>query len=102
MWIRLAEAGTRPLDALQAELMPLLRPLGSRRAGWSLWTLAERFRASGELPLSESLLAELLDQYPEHEAASAAAMRLLASTVSQERRWQRLRRTGREQSLIHI
>lgn len=98
-WIRLAEAGTRPPEALQAELMPLLRPLGKTRAGWCLWMLAEQFRDSGNLPLAESLLSEVIDGYPDHEVGPAAAARLLPSLVSQERRWQRLRHTGRHEGL---
>jgi len=93
-WIRLAEAGERPLDALQAELLPLLRSMDNRRGGWSLWTLAERFRAAGHLPLAEALLTELIHRYPAHETAPAATMQLLASTISRERRWQRLRQSG--------
>jgi photosystem II stability/assembly factor-like uncharacterized protein len=93
-WVRLAESGARPPESLAAELMPLLSAMGSHRGGWSLWRLAERFRAGGRLPLAESLLTELIDRYPAHEAAPAATMQLLASTISRERRWQRLRKTG--------
>ena len=93
-WVRLAESGTRPQESLAAELMPLLQSMDDHRGGWSLWRLSERFRSTGRLPLAETLLTELVDRYPGHEAAPAATMRLLASTISRERRWQRLRQTG--------
>tara|TARA_B100000029_G_scaffold490185_1_gene548914 strand:+ start:351 stop:3383 length:3033 start_codon:yes stop_codon:yes gene_type:complete len=99
-WIRLAERGEHPLEMLTAELLPLLRPLGEDRGGWRLWGIAQRFKRSGHVELSDSLLKALLDRFPEHEASSNAAMSLLASTVSGEKRWQRLRRTNREYSVV--
>ena len=99
-WIRLAENGGHPLEMLQAELLPLLRPLGEHRAGWRLWGISQRFKDSGHVDVSESLLKALLESFPDHEASANAAMLLLASTVSGERRWQRLRRTARETGVV--
>jgi len=95
-WIRLADSGSRPFSALQGELPTLLRGMDDRRAGWSLWNLAERFRDAGDLPLAESLLTELVARYPSHDASAAASIQLLGGMVSRERRWQRLKRTGRK------
>ena len=94
-WIQLAESNARPFSSLLGELPTLLRGMDERRVGWCLLNLAERFRDTGDLPLSESLLAELLDRCPDHEASASASRQLLGITVSRERRWQRLKRTGR-------
>ncbi len=98
-WIQLAESRSRPFSALLGELPTLLRGMDQRRVGWCLLNLAERFRDAGDLPLAESLLAELLDRCPGHEASASASRQLLGVTVSRERRWQRLKRTGRRSSV---
>ena len=99
-WIRMAESGSRPLTGLGSELTPLLQAMSPERAGWQLWRLARRFQESGQLSLSEVLLNELIREYPDHEAALAATRSLLASTVSRERRWQRLRHAVHQQTLV--
>ena len=98
-WVQLAETRSRPFSVLLGELPTLLRGMDQRRAGWCLLNLAERFREAGDLPLAESLLAELLDRCPGHEASASASRQLLGVTVSRERRWQRLRRTGRRSAV---
>ena len=98
-WVQLAETRSQPFSVLLGELPTLLRGMDQRRTGWCLLNLAERFRDAGDLPLAESLLAELLDRCPGHEASASASRRLLGVTVSRERRWQRLRRTGRRSAV---
>ena len=99
-WIRMAESGARPLTGLGAELAPLLQAMSPERAGWHLWRLARRFQESGRLSISEVLLNELIQAYPDHEAALAATRSLLASTVSRERRWQRIRHAVNQETLV--
>ncbi len=99
VWIRMAESGSRPLTSLGAELTPLLKAMSPEQAGWHLWRLAGRFQKSGRLPISEVLLNALVQEYPDHEAALAATRILLASTVSRERRWQRIRYAVHQETL---
>ena len=90
-FLQLSETGGRSSESLLAELRPMLSRMTDRQAGWTIWTLAERFRLNRQSALSLRLLRQLLREFPGHEANTQALERLLKEAASKEKRWQRLK-----------
>lgn len=99
-YLRLIRGRKVAAEALEGQVVGLLRGLDAGRAGWQLWSLSEQFRMLNRVDLHRQMLVDLVRRNQDHEMSVEAFERLLVLEGSEEMRWQRLRESKRDRQIV--